>query len=147
MILSDLYKMQIAFQDEAFQIKLLMLTPYVNTSKLNHTYSFFEKNLPSILRSKCYNESNYPFYREIINTELGHLFEHMLLENLCKQKLLHGHKKATFAGNTSWNWKEEKMGVFNITINIKNEDRIYLNAAMKETIDLFQKLLNNNSIN
>lgn len=138
---SDFYKMHIFPNENLLEIKLQMLTPFVTTSNLEHTYSFFKKNLPSILKSKCFNENNYAFSKEILNTELGHLFEHILLENLCKEKLLYGHKSASFSGNTSWNWKKEKLGNFTIKINFDPEDKIYLEKAMEKTCALFIKLL------
>lgn len=142
---SDYYKILLFPNEKLLEIKLEMLTPYVNTSKLRHTYNFFEKNLPSILKSQCFNENNYNFSQEIINTELGHLFEHILLENLCKEKLLNGHKNASFSGYTSWNWKIEKPGNFNIKINIEPADKIYLDSALEKTCELFIRLLNDKS--
>jgi hypothetical protein len=125
-------------------INLQMQTPFVTTGNLNYTFKFFEKFLPKILTSTCFNYLNLPFYIEIRNTELGHLFEHILLEKLCEVKLLTGENSATFRGTTTWNWKNEPFGLFHIKINIKNNDINFFDQAFLESCNIFNGLLNYN---
>ncbi len=147
MILFDNYKLELKIKGNSIAIKLIMLTPYVNTQKLLHTYSYFKNNLPTILQSDCYNAENLPFNIEIANTELGHLFEHILLEKLCEEKILHGQNEATFSGNTSWNWKKDPYGVFNIFVEIDNSDLNLINNSLLKTCAIFSAFLSNKNVN
>jgi len=54
MILYDNYKLDLKIKGNNIVIKLIMLTPYINTQNLQHTKSYFKDNLPSIFNSECY---------------------------------------------------------------------------------------------
>src|SRR5688572_29431065 len=72
------------------KIVMRLFVSTFSTKNIPQTYLLLEKHLPSILRSKCFNQNNYPFKIEVLDTEIGHLFEHILLEYLCEQKRLEG---------------------------------------------------------
>jgi len=146
MILYDNYKLDLKIKGNNIVIKLIMLTPYINTQNLQHTKSYFKDNLPSIFNSECYNSENLPFNVEIANTELGHLFEHILLEKLCEEKILTGKEEATFSGNTSWNWTKDPYGVFNIFVEIENSDLEIVKNSLLKTCILFSAFLSNENI-
>jgi len=76
-------------------------------------------------------------------TEIGHLFEHILLEYLCQEKLLKGFDKAIFSGNTQWNWKREPRGMFHIYINMPYSDTDIFPEALKKSISLAKMILRN----
>jgi len=115
----------------------------LTTTDLPWTIPVLEKLLPEVLASTCYNDSDLPFRIEVKNTETGHLFEHILLECLCQEKLSQGYKQVAFRGETSWNWKKENKGTFNITVEMKREDQALLPNALSRSINLFKLIVNN----
>ncbi|KKR25220.1 MAG: hypothetical protein UT56_C0002G0034 [Candidatus Levybacteria bacterium GW2011_GWB1_39_7] len=58
--------------------------PIIETDQLPKTFEILNKMLPSIFKSKCYNDKNLPFFIEVRSTEIGHLFEHIMLEYICQ---------------------------------------------------------------
>ena len=120
---------------------------HVNTSQLNTTVELLKKNLPSIFMSKCFNEKNLPFFKEVENTEIGHLFEHILLEFLYEIKKGQGRFPAIHNGITKWNWVLEKRGTFHIEIDCGIEDREILTVAIEKSIALVERVLNQVPIN
>src|SRR5689334_5791355 len=133
-----LFKLDINQHKDHTKITMILLTDIVNTKDVPKTYEFLEKVLPSILRSKCYNNKNLPFFQEVNNTEIGHLFEHMLLEYLCKLKVQKGFKKATYSGKTQWDWLKDPKGTFHIMTDTKEEDEEILQEAIKQCSTLMQ---------
>lgn len=126
---------------------MYLLTNYFHTLNLPHTHQILKSDLPDVLKTKCFNDSNLPFSKEVRNTEIGHLFEHILLQYLCQVKIKNGFEKVTFRGVTKWNWKKEERGTFNISIEIEPEDVEFFHDAFSKTINLFNKImLSENSI-
>lgn len=119
-----------------------ILAPTVTTGVIPHTYILLKKYLPSILKSKCFNDNNYPFDREVKNTEIGHLFEHILLEYLCMQKMAQGFENPVHNGLTSWNWEKDKRGIFHINIDAGHGNGVILKPALEKSISLTMKILN-----
>src|SRR6266852_924914 len=120
--------MIITFKDSYFNIRgnvqkeKLNLTmkvfqkKHINTRTIPDAVSILNEHLPVIFSSKCFNEENKNFRQESRQTELGHLFEHIMLEYLCMARLADGQSEAIYEGVTSWNWLKEKEGTFNIEI-------------------------------
>lgn len=125
------------------KIRMSCSSPIINTSQIPHTYSVLEKMLPSVFRSKCFNEMNYPFSVEVKRTEIAHLFEHILLEYICIRKLAHGKKSASVSGTTDWDWGIDPQGTFNITIRIGRNEQEVFDEALDHTAKLFGMILNN----
>ncbi len=123
--------------------KLIMqvVLPYINTRDLPHIVDFLKTKFPSVLGTKCFNYYNLPFIKEVEATEFGHLFEHILLDQLCILKLALGYKKAVFNGRTEWNWKRDPKGLFHIIVDIGEKDIFILNQALKKTINLTEELI------
>lgn len=127
-------------------IRMNLNTSYFHTSHLPYTYDILKSNLPTVLNTECFNDSNLPFSEEVKNTEIGHLFEHIILEYLCQLKIREGHRKALFRGVTNWNWKKDTRGTFHIFINLKPADVIYLDLALEKSIGLLNKILSNRNV-
>jgi hypothetical protein len=72
----------------------------------------------------------------VTHTEIGHLFEHILLEYLCLAKLDSGEKSAEFCGCTTWNWKREPKGMFHIEITKTQGDSLYFARAYQQSVQL-----------
>lgn len=113
----------------------------VTTTDMPYIGKLLQKELPTILRSQCFNEKNMPFYKEVLSTELGHLFEHILLEYLCIGKINVGFDEAIFSGITKWDWNKDPYGTFHIELSMEHEDQIFLQSALQKTIRLFEKIL------
>jgi hypothetical protein len=126
------------------KIDMNVLTVPVNTRDIPWTFDFLKQNLPSILLSSCFNDEKIPFSVEVTRTELGHLFEHILLEYLCEEKIRRGWDEAVFSGRTNWNWEREPFGLFHIYIDMQRQDREIFPEALEKSIFLFKNMLQHN---
>jgi len=124
---------------------MLMRQSSVNTSDFPHTYRTLKTFLPSVLTTECFNDENLPFSQEVKSTEIGHLFEHILLEYMCQLKIAKGHKSAVFAGKTRWNWERDPRGTFHIRVNCTLKDVDIFPTALNKTIALMKIILNSKS--
>ncbi len=140
-IFSNSFWLEILPQKTNTQFVLQMRIKSVNTRDYPITLNFLKENLPSVLKTQCFNENKYNFRQEVKATEIGHLFEHILLDRICKEKLSRGFNNIVFNGNTSWNWEKEPKGVFHITIDSGEKDFKYLKTALKTTISIMEELL------
>lgn len=118
-----------------------MHVPIANTRDVPGTRDFLHHHFPSVLSTTCFNRDHIPFAEEVQHTELGHLFEHILLDQLCIAKLTDGCDEAVYNGVTSWNWIKEETGVFHITVDIGRKEFRYFIMAFKETVRLLEQLI------
>lgn len=125
------------------RIRMESQTNKIYTKDLPRTTGVLKRFLPSIFHCECFNYNNHSFSEEVKNTELGHLFEHMLLEFLCLKKIEEGHDGAIFEGKTSWNWKKDKSGTFYIDINAGKNDFSIFNDALTKSINLAKAIVLN----
>jgi hypothetical protein len=116
-------------------------TPFFHTSNLPDTLHILQKFIPSIFECLCFNDGCLGFADEVKDTELGHLFEHILLEYLCKTKVNTAQIDAMYKGETKWNWDKENLGTFHITINAGFKDSYNLKVALKRTMHLMELIL------
>ncbi len=137
----NLYKLTIFPRKKQIEIIMELLITQVNMCEFPHTSQILQFFLPSIFNSTCFNDGGLNFCEEVINTEIGHLFEHILLEYLCLLKLEEGFNKAQYEGVTNWNWILETRGTFHILINIRSKDLKLFNSALKKTMDLINMIL------
>lgn len=135
------YRLATIERKHRWVVDMVMLSSHLNTRTIPATYQILEEHLPCILQSQCFNDDHLPFCEEVKTTEIGHLFEHILLEYLCKEKLCHGYTEADFCGQTSWNWKKETRGTFHITIEKHTEDAAFFESALRKSIELMDKIL------
>ncbi len=113
----------------------------VNTSHIPTIVDLLKMNLPNVLLTKCFNDDNLPFRIEVKNTEIGHLFEHILLEYLCQLKIAKGFNSATYAGRTRWNWVKDPRGKFHIHLNCGVKDADILPVAIEKTVHLMKLIM------
>lgn len=123
------------------RIKMFLLKDPINTADIPSTYDILQNFLPSVLTTECFNDQNLPFSLEVKRTEIGHLFEHVLLEYMCHLKIGKGYKSAAYSGRTRWNWEKDPRGVFHIHINCTLKDADILPIAMDKTIALMKMIL------
>lgn len=123
------------------KIEMKFMMDLLNTAELPNTFDELKDSLPSIFQSECFNEGKLPFRDEVRNTEIGHLFEHILLEYLTKFKKLYDNEKKSFSGVTSWDWVKNKRGTFNIKINTGSSDSHIFEEAVEKSIVLLRKII------
>lgn len=138
---NDYYSLTVNRGNEKTVIIMKMHIPQVTTSDFPQTRNFLKLYLPTILQSTCYNDEHLPFEIEVSKTEIGHLFEHILLEFLCILRIEMGYKKAVYEGVTDWNWIREPRGTFHITIKASSQELEMLSEAMNRTIILINAIL------
>ena len=122
-------------------IDMQVHSPIVNTCEIPETLEFLKTNYPGVLKTQCFNDKDLPFSVEVKQTEIGHLFEHILIENLCALKIKGGSKSAVFNGTTSWNWQKNPYGSFQIWIDIGKKNLPLLIDGLKITIGLTKQLI------
>lgn len=138
---SPLFTLLMRRSQKDTKLIMKMHTNIINTRDIPFIFNILKENLPTVFRSICYNEYRFPFRKEILQTEIGHLFEHILIEYLCILKINEGFDEAEYTGLTKWNWKLYSRGSFHITVSAGRGDTIRLSAALKLSIELINKLL------
>lgn len=123
------------------RIKMFLLKDPINTADIPSTGDILENFLPSVLNTECFNDQNLPFSLEVKRTEIGHLFEHIILEYMCQLKINKGHKSAAYTGRTKWNWERDPRGVFHIRINCTLKDADIFPLALEKSITLIKIIL------
>lgn len=142
---NDLFSLAIHQGEIDTKIVMELFASEVNTEYIPATYPLLAKYIPTILYSKCFNEKNYPFSKEVEKTEIGHLFEHILLEYLCRFKLAAGLKDPIHNGVTKWDWKKDAKGVFHILIDSGYRDYHIFREALENSIRLTFNILSNHT--
>lgn len=137
------YSINVEFGEKKSKIHFKIPIPLLTTSSLPHTRSLLQKLEPRVLKSRCINTGSLPFYKEVLSTEIAHLFEHILLEYLCQEKIKRGAKSVRFSGWTRWNWKKDERGVFYISITGLTDTEIFT-QALARTVVLFDTILASN---
>lgn len=140
----NLFSLAIIQKETSTKIVMDLLYNQLNTQEIPTIVPLLEDNLPSVLTTMCYNDKNLPFNEEVQNTEIGHLFEHILLEYLCQHKLAKGARRATYAGKTKWNWTRDPMGRFHIHLTCGKKDADILPLALEKTVALMKVILSYN---
>ena len=143
--IDNLFSLAITQKITATKITMRMYNDQINTRSLPHTVARLQKLLPSVLLTECYNDENLPFSIEVRNTEIGHLFEHILLEYLCQLKIAKGHNSAVFSGRTRWNWVRDPRGMFHISLDCGQKDAELLPIALEKSIKLMKIILKDNN--
>lgn len=137
----SLYTLQCKHTKQSTLLDMYMNNGQVTTKYLPDTYSILHDTYPAVLQTKCFNAENLPFYQEVIDTEIGHLFEHILLQYMCDIKGKHTCCTATHSGVTSWDWKKEKRGIFHISIDVPYSDKKLFALALHQTVKLVDQIL------
>lgn len=140
----NLFALAIIQKNTRTQIIMDVLYNQLNTQEIPSILDMLQENLPTVLTTICYNDLGLPFAEEVLNTEIGHLFEHILLEYLCLFKLQKGAKRATYAGRTNWNWTRDPLGRFHIHLNCGKKDADILPGALEQTVSLMKLILGYN---
>jgi hypothetical protein len=139
--IDNLFSLAVTQKITTTKIVMQSLNKHVTTASLPQTKNILQLYLPHVLKTECFNEQRLPFALEVKKTELGHLFEHILLEYLCEFKIAKGSRNAVFAGRTKWNWLKDPRGKFHIHLNCGQKDADILQPAVEKTIHLMKLIL------
>jgi len=137
----DYFKLFIKRSKTRTLIHMQVLTGVVNTRDIPSTYNILARFLPGILKSKCFNDEKIPFFEEVRETEIGHLFEHILLEYLCQLKITEGADDVVYSGITDWNWYKDPRGLFHITIDSGQDDADIFPIALEKSMTLLNYIM------
>lgn len=143
---SSLFAFDLHLGSAGCTIEMQVHSPHVTTDSLPQTKAILEQYCPSVLHTKCYNYDNLPFDEEVTATEVGHLFEHILLDFLCDEKVAAGASKACYNGTTSWNWTAFPHGSFTIKITHDEIEAGALHRALQKTIQVVELILESPSV-
>ncbi len=120
----------------------LYLPPYATyTDNFPQTNAIVAGVLPTIFRHRCYNLKHKPFAQEITDTQIGHLFEHILLEYLLQLKIAKEKSTVKLIGETVWDWDKEEPGTFHITLSVGEDDRAIIQASLYKGLSLLTRIL------
>lgn len=117
----------------------------ISTRDLFDTNKILEEKLPSIFLNQCFNEKNLSFYEEAKNTEIGHLFEHILLEKLVLKKSALRKNSKPINGKTSWNWVKDPVGKFYIRLKPVHLDKREVLYSVEKAIELTNYIISSHN--
>jgi hypothetical protein len=78
--------------------------------------------LPGLARHRCFNEAGRTFAEELADTEVPHLFEHVVLELMAE-----AGSPRSLKGETEWDFKRDGHGVFRVSLEY-DDDLVCLGA-------------------
>ncbi len=116
-----------------------ILSPAIYTGQIPATMEVLLARIPTIFDNECTNYHRHSFYNESKNTEIGHLLEHLILENMKLVKTLKCGK-ADYSGVTVWDWEKDKKGTYTITIYAKQSDRELFNKAFNKSVLVLEEI-------
>jgi hypothetical protein len=132
---------------EQYKSKIMMemiVSPHlVSTAHIPCVIRVLKRELPGVFTTKCFNYSKHSFLKEAARTELGHLFEHILLEQLSDIKTQFGFNNFTINGLTTWNWYKYPRGTFHITIDVSVRERLMFYRALAKSVKIYDSIIEN----
>lgn len=78
--------------------------------------------LPGLARHHCHNDEDLTFADELADTEVPHLFEHVVLELMAE-----AGSPRSLRGETEWDFKRDGRGVFRVSLEY-DDDLVCLGA-------------------
>lgn len=136
---SNNFRVRIRRLGGKFLLTQQVLDRRVSTVDLPTTYQVLEKSIPTIFDNECFNDANLPFKEEVKKTEVGHLLEHLILENL-KIESIKENRPVDFNGQTTWDWYREKYGKFNIEIQVNYKNMDMFDRAFNMSVSLLETI-------
>ena len=111
--------LKISIQPELRRIQLLveMSDPErLVTSQVPHLPRRLFRLLPEMATHRCENGHGLSFRQECRDTEIPHIFEHLIIE-------LQGRAQPVevLRGETEWDWSVDPWGQFHVTVEYENE--------------------------
>jgi hypothetical protein len=95
--------------------------------------------LPDLARHRCVNDEGRSFLEELAETEVPHLFEHIVLELMA-----HSGSPRSLRGETEWDFRRDGRGVFRVSFEY--DDDIVCLGAIKAADRLMGYVLDGGSV-
>ncbi|MBC8104345.1 MAG: hypothetical protein H7Z41_17350 [Cytophagales bacterium] len=86
------------------------------TSQVPHLPRTLFRLFPRLAMHKCENGLGLTFRQECRQTEIPHLFEHLIIELQSQAQ-----PTAVLRGETEWNWTVDPRGRFHVSVDFENE--------------------------
>lgn len=97
-------------------------TEAIRTSKDNGIATRALDMLPGLARHTCLNAAEQTFAEELVDTEVPHLFEHVVLELMAQ-----AGSPRSLKGETAWDFRRDGNGVFRVSLEY-DDDLVCLGA-------------------
>jgi hypothetical protein len=136
---SDYFAVSLDQKEGVVLLTQKILHPIINTQELPETHDFLFKHLPTIFDNQCFNGKKLSFAEEVKSTEVGHLFEHIVLE-LLKIEVEKVYPNVSFKGETCWDWSKHGYGTFLITIRSNTVFKKFLKRAINKAVLILDNL-------
>lgn len=114
---------------------------FCTTTQLPEISSHLNTLLPEILVAACDNPKQLPFYLEMMDTQTAHLFEHIVLEYLCKLRLNEGAQEASYEGRTFWDATNPSGEESTIAVSRQGETILHFAHAVRLSAKLLTRLI------
>jgi hypothetical protein len=111
--------LEICVQPDDRRIKLTVEMPDPDrflTSQVPHLPHRLFRLFPTLARHKCENGLGLTFRQECRQTEIPHLFEHLIIELQSQAQ-----PAEVLRGETEWNWTIDPRGRFHVQVDFENE--------------------------
>jgi hypothetical protein len=107
----------IAFDDRKMHLRIEMSeAEHCRTNEHPHLPDTLFDILPAIRNHRCDNEEALSFEAEAQDTEIPHLFEHLVIE--LQVQVIGG----SLSGETSWDWTRDPHGWFHVSVDYDNRE-------------------------
>jgi hypothetical protein len=110
---------EICVNPESRRIRLTVEMPdpdRILTSQAPHLPRLLFRLFPHLATHRCDNGQGYTFRRECRETEIPHLFEHLIIELQAQAQPVE-----VLRGETQWNWGIDPRGRFYVFVDYENE--------------------------
>lgn len=138
---SSYFSLRYALYHKRVKLTFVVQPEFASTSSLPYTSDFLQTNCPGVLDTQCHNYDHLPFREEVKKTELGHLFEHLLLTCMRDEKEKAGQTNFCISAQTDWNWRKQEKGIFHIKVAIEDMDEKMFALALFTSCRTMQGLL------
>lgn len=132
---SKLLSLCVSFSRDRTDLTIQLHSPIVTTRYYPQTVGLLDEHVPTIFQGKCFNYNSVPFRTEAEDTEIPHLFEHILLEFLFLDD-----STETYTGKTYWNWDTDPSGLFRISINHGVSKEKSILTALDKSLQLLEQI-------
>jgi hypothetical protein len=139
------FKVNLLEKNEYNDIEIIFncLGETLSTKDIKNVRELIEFYYPSVLTTKCHNPNHLSFEKEVENTPLAHLFEHILIQNI-KEIQEEGKESVcclpAVSARTKWNWNSDPRGVFHITISGCALESVLLELAINRSIAIYNSI-------
>ena len=131
----------IDFQQGKSFIALLVSPDSIKTSQMPGFREAILSKMPELRFHKCDNGLGNSFADELLDTEVAHVFEHVLIEIISQMD----GSVDNIRGLTTWNWRKDPRWLYRIEIAYDVSDTVL--AALRSTFAILDEVFQLCSVN